>query len=148
MGELSPLRNSVNSVLQRIRELQNEDNDDFGEAESDEGYVSTLREFMLGAGVPIMILNSEKNLKGINVEAEDVTSIRESAALDMSLLDVSREKGFAATIIELCDNSANNGGTMQEGGYELQGIDYKICVTSLLGRDNFAKAFYVTFLKE
>ena len=24
----------------------------------------------------------------------------------MSLLDVSREKGFAATIIELCDNSA------------------------------------------
>ncbi len=148
MGELSPLRNSINSVLQRIRELQNEDSDEFGEAESDEGYVQTLKEFLRGSGVAAMVLDSEKNLKAINMEAEDLTSIRESAALDMSLLDVSREKGFAATVIELCDNSANAAGTCEEGSYELQGIDHKVCVTSLMGRDNFAKAFFVTFIKE
>ena len=148
MGELSPLRNSINSVLQRIRELQNEDHDEFGEAESDEGYVQTLKEFLRGAGVAAMVLDSEKNLKAINLEAEDLTSIRESAAVDMSLLDVSREKGFAATVIELCDNSANSAGTCEEGSYELQGIDNKVCVTSLMGKDNFAKAFFVTFIKE
>lgn len=148
MEELDGLRDSINSVLQRNRELANEETDEFGEAESDEKYVGILKEFMAGSGVPTMVLNSEKNLKYINIEAEDLTGIRESAASDMSLLDVSREKGFAATLIELCDNSANNSGYLQDGQYELQGMDYRINVTALLGNDNFAKAFYITFVKE
>ncbi|MBT7608753.1 MAG: FHA domain-containing protein [Bacteriovoracaceae bacterium] len=148
MSELDGLRDSINSILQRNRELQNEEVDEFGEAESDEKYVSLLKEFMAGSGTATMVLNSEKNLKYINLEGEDLTGIRESAASDMSLLDVSREKGFGATCIELCDGSASNSGYLQEGRYELQGIDYKICVTALMGVDNFAKAFYITFIKD
>lgn len=148
MNELGPLRNSINSILQRLRELQDTSEGEFAEIESDEGYVATLREFMMGGGVPAMVLNSEKNLWHINTEAEDLTAIRESSSQGLNILDICREKGFAATIIELCDNSANNGGTFQEGEYELQGNPHKICVVSLMGKDNFAKAFYVTFIKD
>ncbi len=147
MSELSGLRNSINSLLQRLRELQDNNEGEFAEEESDEGYVSTLKEFMMGAGTPVMILDSQKNLVTLNTEAEDLTGIRESSSQGMSLLDVSREKGFAATVIELCDNSAMNSGTFQEGEYELQGNPYRVCTTSLMGKDNFAKAFYITFNK-
>ncbi|MCK5073348.1 MAG: hypothetical protein KAQ98_07990, partial [Bacteriovoracaceae bacterium] len=64
------------------------------------------------------------------------------------LLDTAREKGFAAMLIELCDDSANNGGFNQQGEYELQGYRYLIYVNALMGRDNFAKAFYITFVRE
>ncbi|MBH48406.1 MAG: hypothetical protein CME71_09590 [Halobacteriovorax sp.] len=148
MEELGPLRNSINSLLQRIRELNKEDDGDFEEMESDEGYVNSLGEFLRGAGVPALVLDSQKNVTRINLEAEDLTGIRESTAQGMSLLDVSREKGFAATVIELCDNSANNTGTNQSGEYELGGIPYEVHVVSMVGKDGFAKAFYVTFLKD
>jgi transcriptional regulator with PAS, ATPase and Fis domain len=147
-SEMNSLRSSVNSILQRNRELQNEEVDsEFAEMEGDESYVSTLKEFMRGSGVAVLVLDSEKNVQAINNEAEDVTGIRESSAQGMNISDVSREKGFAGTIIELCDNSANNGGTNQEGEYDLQGNPYSIHVASLLGKDNFAKAYYITFVR-
>lgn len=147
--ELNPLRNSINTILQRLRELQKDGADDeFAELESDETYVANLYEFMQGAQGPVMVLSSEKNLAHINGEAEDLTSIRESSSQGMNLLDVAREKGFAATVIELCDSSADNGGTSQQGEYELGGNQYSIYVTSLIGKDNFAKAFYITFVKD
>lgn len=145
--ELRPLRNSINALLARIRELNNEEEDDFGEEESDEGYVRQLYEFMQGANGPTMILDSHKNLSHINMEAEDLTGMRESASQGMSLLDVSREQGFAATVIELCDNSANNMGTNQQGEYDLGGVPHTIHVSSLIGKDSFAKAFYITFVR-
>jgi len=145
---MNTLRASVNSVLQRIRELQSEEVDsEFAEMESDESYVNTLKEFMMGSAGGAIVLDSQKNVQSLNNDAEDLTGIRESSALGMNISDVSREKGFAGTIIELCDNSANNGGTNQEGEYELQGNNYSIYVASLLGSDNFAKAFYITFVK-
>lgn len=148
MEEVSGLRNTINSLLQRIRELNKEDDGEFEEMEDDEQYVTALGEFMRGAGVPSMVLDSQKNVARINVDAEDLTGIRESTAQGMNILDVSREKGFAATLIELCDNSANNSGTNQSGEYELTGVQYSIHVVSMLGKDGFAKAFYVTFLKD
>lgn len=147
-SEMNTLRSSVNSILQRIRELQSEEVDsEFAEMEGDESYVSTLKEFMMGSGVAVLILDSEKNVQAINNEAEDITGIRESSAQGMNISDVSREKGFAGTVIELCDNSANNGGTNQEGEYDLQGNAHAIHVASLLGKDNFAKAYYITFVR-
>lgn len=147
-SELNPLRSTVNTMIQRIRELQNDtDESDFGELEADETYVATLGEFMRGSSGPTMILNSEKSVANINSECEDLTGIRESSSIGMSLLDVAREKGFAATVIELCDNSANNGGTHQSGEYELSGVEYSVHVSSLMGKDNFAKAYYVTFTR-
>ncbi|MDD0854451.1 FHA domain-containing protein [Halobacteriovorax sp. GB3] len=147
--EINPLKSSVNSLLQKIRELQDDGGDgEFADIESDDGYVDTLKEFLRGANGAVVILDSEKNVRAINTEAEDLTGIRESSAEGMSLLDVSREKGFAATVLELCEESANNGGYSQQGDYELQGQPHNVYVTSLMGKDNFAKAFYVTFVKD
>ncbi len=147
-SELNQLKNSINASLQRIRELNNEDGDELVEDEGDESYVASLYEFMQGAQGPILVLDSQKNLSHINMEAEDLCGIRESASQGMNLLDVSREQGFAATVIELCDNSANNNGTHQQGDYELSGIPHKVNVTSLIGKDGFAKSFYVTFVRD
>lgn len=148
MGELDSLRKLINSLLQRNRELQSDGEEEFEEEEDDGVYVDSLSEFLRGAGVPAIVLNSKKEVQKINVEAEDLTSIRESAAEGENIMDVCREQGFAATLIELCDNSASNNGTSQSEAYELTGKEYEIFVTSLIGKDNFAKAFYITFVKE
>lgn len=148
MSEISSLRSSINSILQRMRELQNEDDDSFDEIEDDSIYVSQLCEFMRGAGGPAMVLDSEKNLQAINTEAEDLTGIRESAAKGMNIIDITREKGFAGRILELCDMSASHAGTNQNQDYELSGKNYSVHVASLIGKDSFAKAFYITFVRE
>lgn len=145
--ELIPVRNAVNTSLQRIRELQRDESDvDPNDIEGDDSYVGTLLEFMNGAQGPVIVLNSNKNLVKINTPGEDVCGIRLSMSEGMNILDITKERGFAATLIELCDNSANNGGTSQSGNYELQGKPYVIYVNSLLGKDGFAKAFYISFV--
>jgi hypothetical protein len=145
--ELGPVRNAINTGLQRIRELQRDESDvDPNDIESDSSYVNTLVEFMQGAQGPAIVLNSDKNLIKLNTQAEDVCGIRLSMSEGMNILDITKERGFAATLIELCDNSANNGGTSQQGQYELQGKQYNIFTTSLMGKDGFAKGFYITFV--
>jgi len=120
----------------------------FDEVEESGPYINTLIEFMNGAHGAVMILDQDKNVVRINTPAEDCTGIRESGSEGMSLLDVAREQGLAATIIELCDGSADNEGTSQSGSYELQGNDYSIFVNGLIGKDGVAKAFYITFVKD
>ena len=145
--ELNPVRNAVNTGLQRIRELQRDESEtDPNDIESDEAYVTTLVEFMLGAQGPVIVLNSSKNLVKLNGQAEDICGIRLSMSEGMNILDITKERGFAATLIELCDNSANNSGTSQQGHYELQGKQYNVFVTSLMGKDGFAKGFYIAFV--
>lgn len=145
-SELAPLRSTLNSILQRIRELQNEDSGEFAELEEDGAYVRRLNEFLQGSHGPAMVLNSEKLIEHLNPEGEDLTGLRESTAQGTSLLDSARDQGFAATVIDLCDQSANNDGTNQSEIYELTGKNHMINVTSLMGKDNFAKAFYITFV--
>ena len=147
--ELNPVRNAINTGLQRIRELQRDESEvDPNDIESDDAYVSTLVEFMLGAQGPVIVLNSSKNLIKLNTQAEDICGIRLSMSEGMNILDITKERGFAATLIELCDNSANNSGTSQQGHYELQGKQFEIFVTSLMGKDGFAKGFYIAFVKD
>ncbi|MDD4973857.1 MAG: FHA domain-containing protein [Bacteriovorax sp.] len=147
--ELNPVRNAINTGLQRIRELQRDESEiDPNDIESDDSYVITLVEFMMGAQGPVIVLNSSKNLVKLNTQAEDVCGIRLSMAEGMNILDITKERGFAATLIELCDNSANNSGTSQQGHYELQGKQFGIFVTSLMGKDGFAKGFYITFVQD
>lgn len=146
--ELRPLRNTINSILQRIRELQSEESNEFQEIEEDGPYVRRLYEFMQGAQGPVMILNSEKNIEHINSEGEDLVGMRESAASGTSLLDSARDQGFAATIMDLCDQCANNDGTNQFESYDISGRNFNIHISGIVGKDNFVKAFYVTFVKD
>ncbi len=146
--ELNGLRSSFNTVLQKNRELRNEDVGDFAEIEEDGPYVAILREIMQGTDSAAMILNSEKNVEHINEPGSDLTGMRENLIQGENILDCASNEGFAGTLIKLCDDSANNGGTNQEEFYELEGDPYVINVTSLIGRDNFAKAYYISFYRE
>lgn len=148
--ELHPLRNTINSVLSRIRELQNTDTDEIQELEEDEPYVRSLYEFMQGSHGGAMILNSEKIIQHLNPMAEDLLGggIRESSAAGTSVLDSLKDAGLAATIIGLCDNSASNDGCHQQEKYEINGKEVTVNVVSLIGKDKFAKGFYVTFVEK
>lgn len=145
--ELHPLRNTINSILTRLRELQNDESGDVQTLEEDAPYVRALHEFMAGAQGPVMILNSEKIIEHINPEAEDLIGLRENASAGQSILDTARDQGFAATIIDLCDQSANNEGCNQKETYEIGGKNMDINVAALIGKDRFAKAFYITFVR-
>lgn len=145
--ELHPLRNTINSILSRIKELQNSESGEVQNMEEDGPYLRSLEEFMAGAQGPVMILNSEKIIQRINPEAEDLIGIRENASAGQSILDTARDQGFAATLIDLCDQSANNDGSNQKEIYEIGGKQMYVNVTSLIGKDKFAKGFYVTFVR-
>lgn len=145
--ELSPLRNTINSVLGRIKELQNEDTGDMETLEEDGPYIRTLQEMMAGAQGPVIILDSQKIIQNINPEAEDLIGLRQNSASGQSILDTARDQGFAATVIDLCDQSANNDGSHQSENYEIGGKEMSINVAALIGKDRFAKAFYITFVK-
>jgi hypothetical protein len=116
--------------------------------EEDGPYVRTVGEFLAGAQGPALALNSEKMIMRMNMKSEDLLGFRENTSSGKGLLDVAREKGFAATVTDLCDQSANSGGASQSGRYELGGKSHEIHVVSLMGRDGFAKAFYITFMAE
>ena len=146
--EIHPLRNTVNSILTRIKELQNVDGGDVQNLEEDGPYLRALKEFMEGAQGPVLILNSEKIIQNMNPECEDLIGIRESASAGQSLLDTARDQGFAATVIDLCDKSASNEGCNQKENYEIGGKDYAVNVSALIGKDKFAKGFYITFVKQ
>ncbi len=113
--ELKPLIGTINSLLAKVLESQGDGSEDFGELEDDDKYISILQGFLLGSNGPGMVLNSEKLIQNINMEAEDLTGMRESASIGMSLLDIARDQGFAATVIELCDNCSNNEGKWFNG---------------------------------
>lgn len=147
--ELNPLKQSINSMLQRIRELQNDDEfDDFGELEDDSKYVLQLEEFLRGASTPTLILNSNQQVHAINDSCEDLIGVRETSSKGSTLDEVLREQGLAAVISSLCDRSANNDGTSQDEIYEIGGTEYNVYVNSLIGKDTFAKGFYISFQKE
>jgi pSer/pThr/pTyr-binding forkhead associated (FHA) protein len=145
--ELHPLRNTINSILSRIKELQNTDSGEVQNMEEDGPYLRSLEEFMAGAQGPVIILNSEKIIQRINLEAEDLLGLRENASAGQSILDTARDQGLAATLIDLCDQSANNEGCNQKDNYEIGGKQISINVTSLIGNDKFAKGFYITFVR-
>ena len=145
--ELSPLRSTINSLLQRLRELQNTDNDETQSTEDEAPYIRTLLEFMVGSQGPVMVLSGENLIQGINLEAEDLIGIRQTASQGMSLLDAARDQGFAATLMDLCDQSANTDGAHQRENYEIGGKDIAVNVVALMGKDKFAKAYYVTLVR-
>jgi len=145
--EIHPLRNTINSVLTRIKELQNAESGETQTLEEDGPYLRTLKEFMMGAQGATMILNSEKIIMHLNPECEDLVGIRENASSGQSILDCARDQGFAATVIDLCDKSANNEGCNQKEIYEIGGKQMAINVSALIGKDKFAKGFYITFVR-
>ena len=117
-------------------------------SEEDAPYLRILEDFLSGAQGPVLILNSEKNIQRINSEAEDLLGIRENSSSGQNILEIARDQGFAATLIELCDQSANNNGCHQKESYEIGGKQISINIVGLMGKDKFAKAFYVTFLRD
>ena len=69
-------------------------------------------------------------------------------ALDSEIHEVAKDQGFAATVIDLCDQAGTGDNLAYEGDYELTGKDFKIFVTSITGKDNFAKSYLITLSQD
>lgn len=148
MKELAPLKNSISSLVHRVRELQHDSGAGAANLEDDGSYLNSLKEFLMGAQGAVLILNSEKIIHALNLQCEDLLGIRANASTGAALIDTARDQGFAATVIDLCDKSASNAGTNQKDTYELAGASYEVNVVAMMGKDSFAKGFYITFVKE
>src|SRR5690606_12298412 len=77
-GELKPLEEQVNNMVIRLRTLSDSGDSDFDEPEDDSSYLNNLQEILKSLPGSGIILNSEKQLAGINGEGEDLLGIRES----------------------------------------------------------------------
>ena len=147
-SELVPLRSSINSILQRIKELQSDSPDTFQDLEDDAEYVASLYEFMQGAQGSVVVLNSEKEVQYVNEQAYDLTGMRESLVKGQNITEATSTAGLAAEIVDLCEKSSSNNGTNQSVDYEIGGNNYMIHVNALIGKDTYAKAFYISFVLE
>ncbi len=144
--EMGPVVLSVNNALARLHELNADGLSDFAQVEESGPYIERLKEFLEGAQGPALILDADKNVKYVNSEGEDLIGVREAASKDAGLIDCVRDQGLAATILDLCDKSANDFGGHQRDYTPISGRDYVINVASMMGKDNFAKAHYITFM--
>jgi PAS domain-containing protein len=148
MEELIPLKRTVNSLLARLREFTNSGGESGANVENDEYYLNIFYHVLKSVEHPALLLDGNKNIKNINPQAEDLLGIREAVTSGASLLDNLRDQGLAATILEAADNSSSNSGTIQEGQYEIKGVLYKISAVAVLGKDTYAKSYFLTFIKE
>jgi predicted DNA-binding antitoxin AbrB/MazE fold protein len=146
--EINPLRNTINSILSRIKDLQSTESGEMQNIEEDAPYLRVLKEFMEGSHGPVIILDSGKVIHHINKDAEELIGIRENASAGQSLIDTARDQGFAATITELCDKSADNDGINFKAEWNVNGKDITVNVAALMGRDKFAKCFYITLVRQ
>ncbi len=146
--ELNPFKNTINSILQKNRELMNDDSQDFAEIEEEGPYISIMYEVMKGSPGAAIVLSAEKNVEYVNEMAGDLTGMRENLVQGSNILDAASNEGFAGTLIKLCDDTANNGGVNQSDFYELDGDPYIINVMALMGKDSFAKAYLISFARE
>ncbi len=147
-SELIPIEKMLETYINRVQELSSDDGEGFSQSETEESYVEILLEFLKaypGAG---LVLNSEKYIKGINSNAEDVLGIRESLSLDQDLSDVIRNQATAAKIIQLCNETGDSSGLFSEDLGEISGVEYNIKANCLLGKDGFPKAYLIGLMKE
>ncbi|MCB9094998.1 MAG: FHA domain-containing protein [Halobacteriovoraceae bacterium] len=144
--EMKPLENSINNLLVRMRDLGEHD-EDFGSIEDDQSYLSSLREILKGSPGPGMVLNSEKNIQALNPECEDLLGLRESMASGASMIDVLRDQGLAAIIINLCDQTGSEEGHHCSEEYEISGVEHSISAVALIGKDHFPKGYLISFAK-
>ena len=147
-AEIRTLRNSFNTVLQKNRELQSDDPSEFMEEEDDSSYVAILREIYNGTKEAAMVLNSERRVEYANEKCGDLTGIVESLIQGEDIVDCAGNEGFAGVLLKLCNDTASENGTSQQDYYELKGDDHIISVMSLIGKDNFAKAYYISFMRD
>jgi hypothetical protein len=143
--EANFLIDELNALNSRIREMNSDGEQSFDDVESDYTYLITLGEILKSIPSAGMILNSEKKIEALNLEGEDLLGIRENSAKDASVEDVLRDQGLVATIISLCDETANNSGIHCNEIYDINGTSYQVNSFSLIGKDSFAKGYLISF---
>ncbi len=143
--EMKPLESIINQTVSQLNELKGGEEVSFDSMESDEDYITSLSEIVAGYPGAGLVLNAEKQIKRINQEAEDLIGIRENLSLDQDLSDIIRDQSLVAKIISLCDQSSDELGANCEEIGDISGTEYTITVSTLMGKDGYAKAHIIGF---
>lgn len=145
MQELLPLRKSLELVYQRIADLSSNQSDTWQKEDETPYYEKLFQVLSIFPG-QALVLDINKSLLYINSKAEDLLGIREAMSQGSSLLDIIRDQGLAAQILQLCEESTVNMGQSKSSDYEIKGEKIKISVISMLGKDKEGKGHLVTFV--
>lgn len=146
MQELKPLRKSIELAYQRIADLGSDKSDSWQREDETPYYEKTFQILSLLQNEG-MVLDYNKAVLYINSKAEDLLGLRESLAQGSSLIDVMRDQGLAAEILQLCDESSQEAGQTKEKEYEIKGDKVKISLMAMMGKDKEAKCYLITFNK-
>jgi PAS domain-containing protein len=149
MEEIDSLKDLVESILQRNRELSGDGSQDLFEQEDEAPYQRTLTDLTEISSGPTVSLDAQKKFLKINESAEDLIGLRNSMMAGADLIDSVRDQGLSATIIDICDKSSSDSGAPAHGNYEISGRMYRLSSVCLMGRkDKFPKGYLISFLKE
>lgn len=146
MQELKPLRKAVEQVYLRLADLNSEQSDGW-QREDETPYYEKLYNTLTMIQGEGMVLDVNKAVLYLNAQAEDLLGIRESMSQGSALLDVMRDQGLAAQILQLGENSLFDQGQVKSEDYEIKGEKIKISVMSMIGKDKEAKGYLITFKK-
>lgn len=145
-SEAGELIGTLNLLLQKNKELQNDDFSEFEDLEADTVYVEQLSNIFAGIHHAAIVLDSESKVININERGEDLLGVRLALVENEALIDHVRDQGLSGAIIDLIQKSTESRGQSQNVQYEIGGKDYTVYVSSLLGKDHFMKASLITFV--
>jgi hypothetical protein len=146
MVELRPLRKAIEQTFQRLTELTTDQGDGW-KKEDEAPYYEKLFQMLSMLQGEGMVLDANKSVLYINPTGEDLLGLRESMSQGSSLLDVMRDQGLAAQILQLCEDSFLDAGQVKDAEYEIKGLKVKIAVMTMIGKDKEAKGYLSTFKK-
>ncbi len=146
MIELKPLRKAIEQIFQRLTDLTTDQGDGWKKEEEAPYYekLYQMLNMLQGEG---MVLDFNKAVLYINLLGEDLLGLRESMSQGSSLLDIMRDQGLAAQILQLCEDSFFDAGQVKDAEYEIKGIKVKILAMTMIGKDKEAKGYLITFKK-
>ncbi len=96
----------------------------------DEAYIQSIKALDQASSDGLLLLDLDKKICAVGSVLEDLIGIREQYALGQNIGDVSRDPGFAGTVIDLCDRVTNSNGETQKSTLEINGSSREIIAIS------------------
>lgn len=144
MVEMKPLRKAIEQTFQRVTDLSADQSDGWQKEDETPFYEKLFQMLAMIQGEG-MVLDVNKAILYINSLGEDLLGLRESMSQGSSMLDVMRDQGLAAQILQLCEDSFLDVGQAKDAEYEIKGSKVKIAVMAMIGKDKEAKGYLATF---
>ena len=144
--EIQPLRNVVESALQRIPKSGDEGAGSVSSGMQSSDLTPSLRCFAEAASIASAVFDDTRQITYLNSAFEEVTGIRSDANLGQMISFAARDQGLISLVEDLFARVTPGGDALAEA-FEFSGVNYRVsCVA--FGSMGSAKAYTLTLFKE